>query len=298
MFETLYSVWLQSQPFFLFSVALFCLIVGSFLNVVIYRLPVMMTNQWRYDCQTFLAEEANPGSADNIPVPTKFNLLTPKSTCPHCKSAIKPWFNIPILGYLLTKGKCHSCSTAISIRYPAIELLTMLVGLTIAYSFGVTWLTALYLLLSFSLLCLMFIDIDHMLLPDQITLPLLWIALLASAHNLTIAPAMAIIGAATGYLSLWSVFWLYKLVTGKEGMGYGDFKLMAVFGAFLGWQAILPIVLISSVVGAVIGISLIIVQGRDKAKPMPFGPYIAIAGWIVLVWGKHITSVIMPNYGY
>jgi leader peptidase (prepilin peptidase)/N-methyltransferase len=261
--------------------------VGSFLNVVIYRLPKMMENEWKAECSLLLA--------DNLKSPyeasTKaFNLVSPSSTCPHCHTKIKPWFNLPVFGWLFLRGKAACCGEKISVRYPSIELLTGLSGLVIAYYFGVTEQALLYLLLTYALITLIFIDIDHMLLPDQITLPLLWLVLLASVMGLTIDPAQAIIGAVTGYLVFWTVYWAFKLLTGKEGMGYGDFKLMAVFGALLGWQALPMIVLMSSLVGAVIGITLLSIQGKDKATPIPFGPYIAIAGWISLIWGEAIQS--------
>ena len=221
----------------------------------------MMENEWKAECSLLLA--------DNLKTPyeasTKtFNLITPSSTCPHCNTQIKPWFNLPVFGWLFLRGKAACCGNKISVRYPSIELLTGLSGLVIAYYFGVTEQAALYLILTYALISLIFIDIDHMLLPDQITLPLLWLVLIASVMGLTIEPSQAIIGAAAGYLVFWSVYWVFKLLTGKEGMGYGDFKLLAVFGGLLGWQSILTIVLLSSVVGAIIGIAQIILQGKDK----------------------------------
>lgn len=246
-----------------------------------------MENEWKTECSLLLA--------DNLKIPyeasTKaFNLITPSSTCPHCNTQIKPWFNLPVFGWLFLRGKAACCGNKISVRYPSIELLTGLAGLVIAYYFGVTEQAALYLILTYALISLIFIDIDHMLLPDQITLPLLWLVLIASVMGLTIEPSKAIIGAAAGYLVFWSVYWVFKLLTGKEGMGYGDFKLMAVFGALLGWQYLPMIVLMSSLVGAIIGITLLSIQGKDKATPIPFGPYIAIAGWITLIWGEQIQT--------
>jgi leader peptidase (prepilin peptidase)/N-methyltransferase len=278
----------STTPWFYYStIFLVSICIGSFLNVVIYRLPKMMENEWKAECSLLLA--------DNLKTPYEassqaFNLITPSSTCPHCNTKIKPWFNLPVFGWLFLRGKAACCGEKISVRYPSIELLTGLSGLVIAYYFGVTEQALLYLLLTYALITLIFIDIDHMLLPDQITLPLLWLVLLASVMGLTIDPAQAIIGAVTGYLVFWTVYWAFKLLTGKEGMGYGDFKLMAVFGALLGWQALPMIVLMSSLVGAVIGITLLSIQGKDKATPIPFGPYIAIAGWISLIWGEAIQS--------
>ncbi len=275
--------------FYLLTVCLVGLAIGSFLNVVIYRLPVMMQNEWRSECKILLADSLK-SEDNNTTEPTTFNLATPASTCPSCKSKIKAWQNIPVISWLLLKGKCASCKNRISIRYPAIELLTAIASVSIALVFDVTEITFVYLLVTWALVALIFIDIDHMLLPDQITIPLLWFALIASVFGITIPPEQAIIGAAVGYLSFWSVYWLFKLATGKEGMGYGDFKLMAVFGALLGWQNLPMIILLSSVVGAVIGITLLAVQGKDKNTHIPFGPYIAIAGWVAMLWGEQITS--------
>lgn len=273
--------------FYFLTISLFSLTIGSFLNVVIYRLPKMMQNEWRAECSMLLADNLKAPYA----APQKaFNLITPSSTCPHCNSKIKPWFNIPVFGWLMLRGKSACCHKPISVRYPFVEALTAAAALTVAYYFGVTEKALLYIVISYVLIALIFIDIDHMLLPDQLTLPLLWLVLLASVMGYTIAPSEAIIGAAIGYLTFWSVYWLFKLVTGKEGMGYGDFKLMAVFGALLGWQALPLIVLLSSVVGAVIGISLLAIQGKDKATPIPFGPYIAIAGWIAMLWGEQLHA--------
>ncbi|MFY8273607.1 prepilin peptidase [Pseudoalteromonas sp. SSDWG2] len=283
---------MQSQPwFFITTVFLVSLAIGSFLNVVIYRIPKIMQNQWQSECRLLLADELADSSQPQQSAP--FNLITPSSTCPKCNTKIKPWHNIPILGWVFLGGKCASCKAPISVRYPAIEALTALMSLVVAWQLGVSELTLLYIAVTWALVALTFIDIDHMLLPDQITLPLLWLVLMVSVFGITIEPSEALIGAAVGYLSLWSVYWLFKLVTGKEGMGYGDFKLMAVFGALLGWQALPMIILLSSVVGAVLGITLLTIQGRDKATPIPFGPYIAIAGWIAMLWGEQIQSAYM-----
>lgn len=292
---------MQTQPWFFYTtVFLVSLAIGSFLNVVIYRLPVMMKNQWHSECRLLLADELNHSdnqtSSQDSPKP--FNLVTPNSTCPKCQAPVKAWMNIPVISWLILKGKCHSCHNAISVRYPAIELLTALLSLVVAMQMGATPLTLVYIFVTWCLVALSFIDIDHMLLPDQITLPLVWFALICAVLGITIAPSQAIIGAAVGYLSLWSVFWLFKLLTGKEGMGYGDFKLLAVFGALLGWQHLLTIILLSSVVGAVIGIALLSIQGKDKATPIPFGPYIAIAGWITLLWGEPIQQAYFSYLGH
>ncbi|WP_310736416.1 MULTISPECIES: A24 family peptidase [unclassified Pseudoalteromonas] len=282
--------------FYLLTVGLVSLCIGSFLNVVIYRLPIMMQREWQTECRVLLADDLKPTKADNTE--TEFNLIKPNSTCPKCKTAIKPWQNIPVISWLLLKGRCASCSNPISVRYPIVEMLTAVLSLIVAYTFGVTEQALLYILITWVLVALTFIDIDHMLLPDQLTLPLVWLALIAAVMGITISPTDAIIGAACGYLSLWSVFWLFKLLTGKEGMGYGDFKLLAVFGALLGWQSLLTIVLLSSVVGAIIGIALLSIQGKDKATPIPFGPYLAIAGWVTLLWGTQIQVFYFNLLGY
>ena len=282
--------------FYLLTIGLVSLCVGSFLNVVIYRIPKMMQREWQAECRILLAEELK--TAEKSPSEV-FNLIKPNSTCPKCKTAIKPWQNIPVISWLLLKGKCASCENPISVRYPIIEMLTALLSLVVAINLGASNLALLYIVITWVLIALTFIDIDHMLLPDQLTLPLVWLALIASILGITtVTPEEAIIGAACGYLSLWSVFWLFKLVTGKEGMGYGDFKLLAVFGALLGWQSLLTIILLSSVVGAVIGIILLSIQGKDKATPIPFGPYLAIAGWVTLLWGEHIQQYYFNTLGY
>lgn len=291
---------MQSQLwFYLLTVGLVSLCIGSFLNVVIYRLPLMMQREWQTECRVLLNDELNhEPSKSNQPTTEPFNLVTPNSTCPKCKTAIKAWQNIPVLSWLLLKGRCTSCKHPISARYPLVEMLTAILSLTVAYTFGATELALLYIVITWFLVALTFIDIDHMLLPDQLTLPLVWLALIAAVLGITIAPSDAIIGAACGYLSLWSVYWLFKLITGKEGMGYGDFKLLAIFGALLGWQSLLTIILLSSVVGAIIGITLLSIQGKDKATPIPFGPYLAIAGWVTLLWGGQLQTHYFNLLGY
>ena len=295
---------MQSQLwFYLTTIGLVSLCVGSFLNVVIYRLPLMMQREWQGECRLLLESELKSNKANtNEPfssgLNSTFNLVKPNSTCPKCKTAIKAWQNIPIISWLFLKGKCASCSNPISARYPIVEAITALLSLVVAYKLGATEQALLYIAITWALVALTFIDIDHMLLPDQITLPLVWLALIAAVLGYTVTPTDAIIGAACGYLSLWSVFWLFKLLTGKEGMGYGDFKLLAVFGALLGWQSLLTIILLSSVVGAIIGIALLTIQGKDKATPIPFGPYLAIAGWITMLWGEQLQASYFNLIGY
>lgn len=267
------------------------LMVGSFLNVVIYRLPIMMERGWRCDCKEFLGLE--PDSADS----ESFNLILPLSRCPHCKTAIKPYQNIPVLSYLFLKGKCAQCGQAISLRYPLIEAFTGLCSGIAAYHFGYGIELVFALLLTWALITLSFIDIDKQLLPDSIVLPLLWLGLLMSLFHIYTDPVNSIIGAAAGYMSLWLVYHLFKIVTGKEGMGYGDFKLLALFGAWMGWQFLPMIVLLSSLVGAVIGVSMVIFGDRDHNVPIPFGPYLAAAGWLALLWGNDIINLYLAAVG-
>lgn len=288
------QLYIQAYPvIFVVFIAVLSLIIGSFLNVVIYRLPKMMENEWQQEYQQYFA----PDNASAAPVAT-FNLAVPRSACPHCQAPVQARDNIPLLSWLWLKGKCRHCSAPISARYPVVELLTAVLSAAIAWQFGFGVLAAVLIVTTWLLIALTFIDIDKMLLPDQLTLPLLWLALLFSLSDSALVNAeQAIIGAAAGYLSLWSVYWLFKLLTGKEGMGYGDFKLLAVFGALLGWQQLPLIILLSSCVGAVTGVILLSVQGKDKATPIPFGPYIAAAGWIALLWGEQLTSAYLRYLG-
>lgn len=281
---------LETSPiFFLTFVFIVSLLVGSFLNVVIYRLPVMMELSWKQEFQQYFSEQ---GDANATSQPTEtFNLVKPDSTCPKCQHKIRAWENIPVLSWLYLGGKCSQCKNPISFRYPAVELFTALTSLAIAWHFGFGIQAAAGIFLTWCLVSLIFIDIDKMLLPDQITLPLLWIGLLLSLNTTFVGPTDAILGAAFGYLSLWSVYWLFKLLTGKEGMGYGDFKLLAALGAFVGWQHLPIVILLSSFVGAVIGISLILMKGKNKSTHIPFGPYLAIAGWLTLLYGNDIADL-------
>lgn len=269
----------------------FGLLVGSFLNVVIYRLPKILEHGWRCDCNAWL--ELEPPSETEKPL----GIARPGSRCPHCGHSIKPWENIPIVSWLFLRGKCSSCSTPISLRYPIVEAASGLLALAVIWQFGPTWEGAAALLLTWTLLVLSLIDFDTQLLPDVITLPVLWIGLLLSLGSLFTDPTSAIIGAAAGYLSLWSVYQLFKLLTGKEGMGYGDFKLLAMLGAWLGWQHLPQIIILSALVGAVIGVTLIAALGRDRNLPIPFGPYLAAAGWISLMWGDTINRAYLMWVG-
>lgn len=272
----------QNPAFFIGTVFVLGLMVGSFLNVVIYRLPLMMERDWQAQSREYLGESP----AEEAPL----NLAQPASRCPHCNHKIRFYENIPVLSYLWLRGKCSSCQAAISIRYPLIELLTGILSAVIAWHFGFGLQAGAALLLTWVLIALSMIDVDHQLLPDSITLPLLWLGLALSLFPVFADMHSSLIGAIAGYLSLWTVYQLFKLVTGKEGMGFGDFKLLAALGAWMGWQALPAIVLLSSAVGALLGGAMIAIQGRDRAQPIPFGPYLAIAGWIALLWGEQITD--------
>ncbi len=281
--------YLHGNPLvFFIYIGLLGLIVGSFLNVVIHRLPIMMEQDWRVQCLEFLQQQKDEKEEETSAPP--LTLSKPRSRCPHCGHQISAIENIPVISYLFLGGRCSGCRAFISIRYPLIELVTCLLSLTVAWHFGISSQTAAALLLTWALITLSMIDFDHKLLPDSITLPFLWLGLLLSLWGIFTTPASAIIGAIAGYLSLWTVFQLFRLITGKEGMGFGDFKLLALFGAWLGWQYLPQIIMLSSLVGAIIGITLVVVRGRDRNIPIPFGPYLAIAGWISLLWGDHINQ--------
>ena len=266
------------------------LLVGSFLNVVIYRLPIIMQREWRKDCIEYLQMEAEEEGEP-------FNLSLPLSRCPRCQSPIKAYQNIPVISYIFLKGQCANCKNPISLRYPLIEAFTAITSIIVAWHFGYTPQAAFALMLTWVLIALSFIDIDHQLLPDSITLPLLWLGLALSLFDVYTDTQASIIGAIAGYMVLWTIYQGFKLVTGKEGMGYGDFKLLALFGAWLGWQILPMIILLSSLVGAVIGITMIIFAKRDHNIPIPFGPYLAAAGWLALLWGNDINRLYLTSAG-
>lgn len=287
-------------------VFVFGLLIGSFLNVVIHRVPIMLQREWRAQAEEILQGDGNQEPADRQStaserqttdgLPTKYNLIVPRSACPKCGAEIKAWQNIPVVSYLLLKGKCANCGVRISPRYPIVELVTAILSAAVAWKFGVTWYTGAALVLTWVLIALTFIDFDTQLLPDNMTLPLMWLGLLVSLAatipeiGLPVDTRSSILGAVAGYLSLWSVYHVFKLITGKEGMGYGDFKLFAALGAWLGWQMLPLVILLSAFTGAVVGITLIVARGRDKNIPIPFGPYLAAAGWIALMWGDSLVS--------
>ncbi len=299
---------LQSSPL-LFSSLIFIigLMIGSFLNVVIFRLPVMMQRSWKKECLEYLEFDAteengakndlSDSAAASLQESEPFNLALPLSKCPNCNAEIKPYQNVPVISYLFLKGKCAECKVHISLRYPLIEAFTGICSAMVAWHFGYSIETVFALFLTWSLIALSFIDIDHQLLPDSISLPLLWVGLFLSLFSVFTDTHSSIIGAIAGYLSLWIVYQLFKLVTGKEGMGFGDFKLLALLGAWLGWQYLPIIILLSSLVGAIIGISMIIIVRHDRNTPIPFGPYLATAGWLALIWGKEINLLYLDFLG-
>lgn len=280
----------SSPAMFVGTCLVFGLLVGSFLNVVIYRLPVILDRQWREQCAelhgTAAAEPSEP-----------FNLVVPRSACPSCKAPITALQNVPVVSYLILRGRCAKCAVRISPRYPAVEALTGVLTAAVAWKFGFGWPTAAAIVLTWFLVALTFIDIDTQLLPDSLTLPLVWMGLLLSlwGPQAGLAPVpvdmqSSIIGAVAGYLSLWSVYHLFRLLTGKEGMGYGDFKLFAALGAWLGWKMLLPIILFAAIVGAVVGIGMIALRGQNRATPIAFGPFLAAAGWLMLMFGQEVVT--------
>jgi leader peptidase (prepilin peptidase) / N-methyltransferase len=268
------------------------LLVGSFLNVVIYRLPVMLDRQWRAQCAELATTSDAPATIE------PFNLVVPRSACPSCKKPITAVQNIPVLSYLALRGRCANCGAKISVRYPLVEALTGILSACVAWKYGFGWPTAAAIVLTWFLVALTFIDIDHQLLPDNLTLPLVWIGLLlglwgpqaGSTVPLPVDAHSSIIGAIAGYLSLWSVYHLFRLLTGKEGMGYGDFKLFAALGAWLGWKMLLPIILFAAAVGAVVGIAMLAIRGRSRSTPIAFGPFLAAAGWLMLMFGPELVN--------
>lgn len=275
--------WLFS--YYLLIIFVLGLLIGSFLNVVIVRLPRMMHDSWTAQCYDYLKQPLPPEQ------PKPYNLVFPRSHCPHCQHMISALDNIPILSFLLLKGRCRYCNKAISWRYPLTEVATALLSILVAYRFGVTWQAFAALIFTWSLIALTLIDFREQLLPDDITLPLLWLGLLLNSQSLFVSLPDALYGAIAGYLFLWSVYWLFKLLTHKEGMGYGDFKLLAMLGAWLGWQMLPIIVLLSSIVGVIVGLSLIASKRLTRDQPIPFGPYLAMAGWLSLMAGDKLLQL-------
>jgi leader peptidase (prepilin peptidase)/N-methyltransferase len=291
---------LSTQPLLFAVVAgLFGLLIGSFLNVVIYRLPRIMEREWRAQCAELAAgDTAADGGAPAAapPVAPTYSLVTPRSACPACGTPIKAIHNIPVVSWLALRGRCAACGARISARYPLVELATCLVSAAVAWRYGWSWEAACALFVSWYLIALTGIDIDTQLLPDSLTLTLLWAGLLAAAclgrgaATIPVDLRSAVLGAVLGYLSLWSVYHLFRLATGKEGMGFGDFKLLAALGAWLGWQMLLPVILFSAATGAAIGVLLIVLRRHGREVPIPFGPYLAAAGWLVMMWAQTLVA--------
>ena len=291
---------LSATPTFFISATLVLgLLVGSFLNVVIYRVPVMLEREWRLQCAQLEGRDAAAG-----PAAPRFNLVVPRSTCPKCQAPITALQNIPVISYLFLRGRCASCRTSISARYPLIEALTGVLSALVAWKFGYGAPALAALVLTWFLIALTFIDVDTQLLPDSMTLPLVWLGVASSAFlqtnpqgPLPVALHDSIIGAMAGYLSLWSIYHLFKLLTGKEGMGYGDFKLLAAIGAFLGWRMLLPTVLGAAAVGAVVGTVILSLKGKGRGVPIAFGPFLAASGWIMLMWGGDLLEGYLGLFG-
>jgi leader peptidase (prepilin peptidase)/N-methyltransferase len=294
----------QSPAAFIAVALALGLVVGSFLNVVIYRLPIMLERQWQAEGAHVREHDAAAAPAPTGPLAATpaadqrpFNLVVPRSCCPVCRAPIRAIHNVPVLSYLALRGRCASCQARISARYPAVELLSGLTTAVVAWRFGFDWAAACAIVVTWFLIALTFIDLDGQLLPDSLTLPLLWLGLVASltgwsasAYALPSDPASAIAGAAIGYVSLWAIYHVFRLLTGKEGMGYGDFKLLAALGAWLGWQLLLPVVLLSAGVGAIVGIALIALRRQQRGHPIPFGPFLAAAGWVAMLWGPQMVA--------
>jgi len=268
---------------FVVSALVLGLIVGSFINVLVWRLPKMLERDWQAQARDVLGLEPEPAAAP-------YNLLLPHSQCPHCAQPIRPWENIPLLSYLWLRGRCAHCKVTISPRYPLTELACGLLSAFIAWHLGFGWPACLLIVLTWGLLAMSLIDTEHQLLPDVLVLPLLWLGLIINSFGLFVSLHDALWGAVAGYMALWSVFWLFKLITGKDGIGHGDFKLLALLGAWGGWQILPLTILLSSLVGAVVGVILLKLRDQKTSTPIPFGPYLAIAGWIALLWGGQITD--------
>jgi leader peptidase (prepilin peptidase) / N-methyltransferase len=265
------------------------LCVGSFLNVVIYRLPMMLQRQWQAEARMILHEDEDEDAEPQPP----FNLMVPRSRCPNCQAPILAWQNVPVISWVMLGGKCAGCGAAIPVRYPLVEALTALFSVAVLALFGFTWLGLAVLVFTWMLLALMFIDYDTQLLPDQLTLPLLWLGLIVNIFGGFTDPTSAIVGAVAGYLFLWSTYWGFKLITGKEGMGYGDFKLLAAIGAWLGWQVLPATVLIAAVVGLMYAVATSLSGRRERAEPIPFGPFLAVAGWVCMVQRDTVLTLFL-----
>ncbi len=293
----------ESPALFIGTCLVFGLLVGSFLNVVIYRLPVMLEREWRAECAELGAAGTTAAAGTAAPEPERFNLVVPRSTCPKCKAPITAAQNIPVISYLFLKGKCAACGVHISARYPFVEALTGILSAAVAWKLGFGWPAVGALLFTWYLVALTFIDIDHQLLPDNLTLPLMWLGIFASLWGpaadgdpIPVDLRSSVLGALAGYLSLWAIYHLFRLLTGKEGMGYGDFKLFAALGAWLGWRMLLPIILIAAAVGAVSGIVILSRKKQGHETPISFGPFLAAAGWLMLMFGNELVDRYLSLY--
>ena len=297
MLNDLAALYSDHLALFASSVFVLSLVIGSFLNVVIYRLPIMLEREWRSQAVELLPAGGEAATGAAPATPERLTLSAPGSACPACKAPIKAWQNIPLISWLLLRGRCASCKAKISVRYPLVEFATGILSAWVAWHFGFGSPAACALLVTWALIALTSIDIDHQLLPDSITLPLMWAGLLAAVivgpiagNPIPVSAHDAIVGAASGYVSLWLVFHTFRLITGKEGMGFGDFKLFAALGAWLGWKLLPLVILLSAAAGALLGILMIVLRGRDRSAPMPFGPYLAAAGWLAMMYGDNLVS--------
>jgi len=284
---------LRGNPtFFLIVVGLFSLLIGSFLNAAIYRIPIMLQQSWREECEELFGGDNKPRNSKE-----KFNLWVPRSQCPTCGHMITALENIPVLSYLFLRGKCSSCKTHISIQYPILELLTALISVFVAWKVGFGWQTLAALVFTWTLITLSMIDAKTMLLPDNLTLPLMWLGIAVNYYGFFADLQSSVLGAMFGYLSLWSLFQVFKLITGKEGMGYGDFKILAAIGAWGGWQILPFTVFVASTLGAIIGIILIVIQRNKESQPVPFGPWLALAGFIGFIWRDEVIDIMGRYFG-
>ena len=289
----LVSLLKDNFAFFLTIVGLFSLLVGSFLNAAIYRIPIMLQQGWREECEELFGGNAKETSLDPG---KKFNLFVPRSQCPHCGHMITALENIPVFSYLFLRGKCSSCKTKISIQYPVIEIITALVSVFVASKFGFGWQTLAALIFTWTLITLSLIDAKTMLLPDNLTIPLMWLGIAVNYHNVFVGLYDSVLGAMIGYLSLWSLYHVFRLITGKEGMGYGDFKILAAIGAWGGWQILPFTIFAASLVGAIVGITMMIIQNKKESHAIPFGPWLALAGFIGFIWREEIIQAMVSYF--
>lgn len=292
----LISLFRENTTFFLVVVGLFSLLVGSFLNAAIYRIPIMLQREWREECEELFGGETDTDDSDHTSV-EKFNLFVPRSQCPHCGHMITALENIPVISYLFLGGKCSSCKTGISIQYPIIEIFTALLSIFVAWKVGVGWQTIAALIFTWTLITLSLIDAKTMLLPDNLTLPLMWLGIAVNYQEIFVDLQSSVLGVMAGYLSLWLLFHIFRLVTGKDGMGYGDFKILAAIGAWGGWQILPFTVFVSSLLGAVFGILWMLIQRKKESQPIPFGPWLAIAGFIGFIWREEIIDIMSVYFG-